>query len=52
MSEFVPVVSTMTCGGRERQRRKVTQTISTMMGDPVAQNVHVGKSTENVHRIQ
>jgi len=30
----------------------VTQTMRTMMGDPLAQNVHVGKSAKNVDRIQ
>lgn len=29
-----------------------TQTISTMMGDPLAQNVHVGKSTYNISGVK
>ena len=48
MSEF----SEVSCRGRERQRRKVAQTIPTTMGDPLAQNVHVGKSAKNVDRVQ
>jgi len=38
--------------GRPRQRRIVAQTMTTMMGDPLAQNVHVGKPSNNVCRIQ
>jgi len=38
--------------GRERQRRMNTQTIATMIGDPLAQNVHVGKSANHVDRIK
>jgi hypothetical protein len=30
----------------------VQQTIPTMMGDPLAQNVHVGKATEYVNGFQ
>jgi len=52
VGEFVAGVSTVTASGRERQRRMVAQTISTMTNDPLAQNVHVGKATYNVHGIK
>jgi hypothetical protein len=38
--------------GRERQRRKVAQTIAATIGDPLTQNVHVGKSANDVNGIQ
>lgn len=50
--KIVAGVSTVTRGGRERHRRTVTQTISAMRGDPLAQNVHVGKASKNVNRIK
>ena len=46
------VVADMARSGRERHRRMVTQTMSTMMGDPLAQNVQVGKSTYNIYGVQ
>jgi hypothetical protein len=48
----VPELSDVRRGGRERHRRMVAQTMSTMMGDPLAQNVHVGKASNNVNGIQ
>jgi hypothetical protein len=46
------VFSDVFAGCRPRSARMKPQTIAAMMGDPLAQNVHVGKSAQNIYGVQ